>query len=408
MKITEVETVRAEEYAEFLGVVLKTDDGITGLGETCFGPESVEAYIHESVAPRLLGADPLTIERHAKELPAFYVTHGGTGVSTRAHSAVDIALWDIFGKVCNQPLYQLLGGKVREQAPIYNTCGGYHYGKAEARYRGTSRPAAGEAPGQPGGAEPRGPYEDLDAFLHRADELAMDLLSQGIPAMKIWPFDDVARANGGQHISAQELRHCLEPFEKVRASAGDSMDIMVELHGLWEATPAIKICRALADYSPYWVEDAIKLDSGDALARLRDGTDVQFAFGETLAGIHAYKRLFDSGAADVVMFDFGWGGGISESRRVAALAEAYGLPIAPHDCVGPVALAVGAHFSVATKNVMIQETVRAYYTDWYREIVTGLPTIDGGQISPPPAPGIGTELRAEFLSRPDVHVRVSR
>ncbi|HTT88023.1 MAG TPA: mandelate racemase/muconate lactonizing enzyme family protein [Acidimicrobiales bacterium] len=408
MKITEVETVRSEEHAEFLGVVLKTDDGVTGLGETCFGPESVEAYIHESVAPRLLGTDPLTIERHAKELPSFYVTHGGTGVSTRAHSAVDIALWDIFGKVCNQPLYQLLGGKVREQAPIYNTCGGYHYGKAEARYRGTSRPAAGETPGQPGRAEPRGPYEDLDAFLHRAGELALDLLSQGIPAMKIWPFDDVARANEGQHISARELRNCLEPFEKIRASAGDSMDIMVELHGLWEATAAIKICRALADYSPYWVEDAIKLDSEDALARLRDGTDVQFAFGETLAGIHAYKRLFDSGAADVVMYDFGWGGGISESRRVAALAEAYGLPIAPHDCVGPVALAVGAHFSVATKNVFIQETVRAYYTDWYLEIVSGLPTIDRGQIAPPPAPGIGTGLRAEFLARPDVHVRVSR
>ncbi len=403
MKIIEVQTVRAEEYAEFLALLVKTDDGLTGLGETCFGPESVEAYIHESVAPRLLGSDPLAIERHAKDLPSFYVTHGGTGVSTRAHSAVDIALWDLFGKVCGQPLYQLLGGKVREQATIYNTCGGYHYGKAEARHRGTSRPLAG-APAAPA---TRGPYEDLDAFLHRADELALDLLGEGIEAMKIWPFDEVARANGGQYISASEMKSCLEPFDKIRSAAGDRMEIMVELHGLWEATPAIKICRALADYSPYWVEDAIKLDSEDALARLRDATDVPFAFGETLAGVHAYKRLFDSGAPDVVMFDFCWGGGVSESRRVAALAEAYGLPIAPHDCVGPVALAVGAHFSVAAKNALIQETVRAYYTDWYREIVVGLPSIDRGRISPPPTPGVGTELRPEFLSRPDVHVRVS-
>ena len=82
MKIVEVQTVRCEEYAEFIGVQVKTDNGLSGLGETCFGPESVEAYVHESVAPRLLGQDPLTIERHAKELPAFYVTHGGTGVST--------------------------------------------------------------------------------------------------------------------------------------------------------------------------------------------------------------------------------------------------------------------------------------------------------------------------------------
>jgi galactonate dehydratase len=405
MRIIEVQTVRAEEYAEFLAVLLKTDDGQSGLGETCFGPESVEAYIHESVAPRLLGTDPLTIERHAKDLPSYYLTHGGTGVSTRAHSAIDIALWDLFGKVCDQPLYQLLGGKVREKARIYNTCGGYHYGKAEARYRGTSRPVT---PASANAASaPRGPYEDLDAFVHRADELALDLLSQGVTAMKLWPFDEVARANGGQYISAGELRNCLEPLEKIRSAAGDQMEVMVELHGLWEVAPAIKISRALADFSPYWVEDAIKLDSQDALARLRDATDVPFAFGETLAGVHAYKRLFDSGAADVVMFDFCWGGGVSEGRRVAALAEAYGLPIAPHDCVGPVALAVGAHFSIATKNALIQETVRAYYTDWYREIVVGLPAIDRGQISPSPAPGIGTELRPEFVSRPDVHVRVS-
>jgi L-alanine-DL-glutamate epimerase-like enolase superfamily enzyme len=154
MKITEVQTVRVEDYAEFIAVVVKTDSGVAGLGETCFGPESVESYIHESVAPRLLGRDPLQIERHAKDLPAFYVTHGGTGVSARAHSAVDIALWDILGKVCQQPLYQLLGGKVRESAPVYNTCGGYRYGQAEARFRGTSRPPVGAAdtPPPPQGA----------------------------------------------------------------------------------------------------------------------------------------------------------------------------------------------------------------------------------------------------------------
>jgi L-alanine-DL-glutamate epimerase-like enolase superfamily enzyme len=406
MKITEVQTVRVEDHAEFIAVLVKTDSGIVGLGETCFGPESVEAYIHESVAPRLMGQDPLLIEKHAKDLPAFYVTHGGTGVSTRAHSAVDIALWDILGKVTQQPLYQLLGGKVRDSAPIYNTCGGYHYGKAEARFRGTSRPAGA---GEGGGAEPaaKGPYEDLEAFLYRADELAVSLLDMGITAMKIWPFDDVARANGGHHISAAELAKCLAPLEKIRGAVGDRMDVMIELHGLWRATPAIRICQALAEYSPYWVEDAIKLDSEDAVARLRASTDVRFAFGETLAGVHAYKRLFDTGAADIVMFDFGWGGGISESRRLSALAEAYGVPIAPHDCVGPVALAVGAHFSVATDGVLTQETVRAYYTDWYLDLVTGLPSIGAGRITPPATPGLGVELRPDLLSRPGTHTRTT-
>jgi L-alanine-DL-glutamate epimerase-like enolase superfamily enzyme len=236
----------------------------------------------------------------------------------------------------------------------------------------------------------------------------VDLLEMGVTAMKIWPFDDVARANEGHYLSAAELKKCLEPLEKIRAAVGDRMDVMIELHGLWRPTPAIRICQALADYSPYWVEDAIKLDSEDALARLRDATDVPFAFGETLSGVHAYKRLFDSGAADVVMFDFGWGGGISESRRVAALAEAYGLPVAPHDCVGPVALAVGAHFSVATDAVLTQETVRAYYTDWYLDLVTGLPSISAGRITPPAAPGLGVELQPDLLSRPGTHTRISQ
>ncbi|MCU1493653.1 MAG: dgoA [Acidimicrobiaceae bacterium] len=408
MKIVGVETIRLEELPEFTAVRVHTDDGVVGLGETCFGPEAVEAYIHESVAGRLIGQNPLAIERHAKELPGFYVTHGGTGVSTRAHSAIDIALWDILGKVSGQPLYQLLGGPFRDSAPIYNTCAGYRYGRAEAQYRGTSRPPSlDEGLGDTGVAS-RGPYEDLDAFQHRAGELAESLLAEGITAMKIWPFDEVARSGGGRHISLEDLGRCLEPFDKIRSTVGDRMEIMVELHGLWDPVPAIRICQALEDYRPYWVEDPIELDSFEALARIRDATDVRFALGETLGSQPYYKRLFDSGCVDVVMFDFGWGGGISEARRVAGLAEAYGLPIAPHDCVGPVALCVGAHFSIATPNVLIQETVRAYYTDWYRDVVTELPIIEGGRITPPDRPGIGVELLPDLTSRSDAHVRITR
>ncbi len=405
MKIVAVETVRVDAFAEFTAVRIHTDEGVVGLGETCFGPAAVEAYVHESVAGRLLGKDPLAIERHAKDLPAFYVTHGATGVSTRAHSAVDIALWDILGKVTGQPLYQLIGGRFRESAPIYNTCGGYHYGKAEAKYRGTSRDGLG------GAAEPRpvkGPYEDLEAFQHHADELAESLLAQGITAMKMWPFDEVARANGGQSISLPELEQCLEPFEKIRDAVGDRIDVMVELHGLWQPHPAARICRALEDYQPDWVEDAIELDGFDGLRRLRAATSVPLAFGETLGNQHEFKQLFDTGAVDVVLFDFGWSGGVSEAMRVAALAAAYNLPLAPHDCVGPIALCVGAHLSAAVANVMIQETVRAFYTDWYLEVVTALPTIGGGRIAPSSAPGIGAELLPGLDERPDAHVRVTR
>jgi L-alanine-DL-glutamate epimerase-like enolase superfamily enzyme len=405
MKITGIETVRVDQFPEFTGLLVHTDEGVTGLGETCFGPEAVEAYVHESVAGRLLGKDPLAIERHAKDLPGFYVTHGGTGVSTRAHSAVDIALWDILGKVCGQPLYQLIGGRFRETAPIYNTCGGYAYGRKELQYRGTSRTPAAASPVD---EAPRGPYEDLEAFQNRADELALSLLDEGIAAMKIWPFDELARPTGGREISLEDLKKGLEPFEKIRSAVGDRMEIMVELHGLWLTLPSTRICRALEDYRPYWVEDAIELDSFEALSRLREATSVRFAFGETMGNKFDFKRLFDTGAVDVVLFDFGWSGGISEALRVAALAETYGIPVAPHDCVGPVALCTGAHFSVSTSNVLIQETVRAYYTDWYKEIVTQLPIIGSGRIAPREAPGLGVELLPGLLSRPDAHVRLSQ
>lgn len=409
MKIVAVETIRVEAYPEFTALRVHTDEGVTGLGETCFGPEAVEAYVHESVAGRLIGTDPLAIERHAKELPSFYVTHGGTGVSTRAHSAVNIALWDILGKVCGQPLYQLIGGQFRESAPVYNTCAGYRYGRGEAKARGTSRSVAvaDDGEGASGAATADRPFEDLDAFLHRADELAMSLLDQGVTAMKIWPFDELAKANGGREISLLDLGRGLEPLGKIRSAVGDQMEVMVELHGLWQAGPAARICRALEDYCPYWVEDPIKLDSLEALSRLRQATAVPFAFGETLGNHHDFKALFDTGAVDIVLFDFGWSGGISEGLRVAALAAAYGLPLAPHDCVGPVALCVGAHFSVSVANVLMQETVRAYYTDWYREVVTGLPVIGGGRITPSDRPGLGVELLAGLESRPDAHVRTT-
>lgn len=400
-----METVRVDAYPEFTAVLVHTDEGLTGLGETCFGPEAIEAYIHESVAGRLIGKDPLAIERHAKDLPAFYVTHGGTGVSTRAHSAVNIALWDILGKFCGQPLYQLIGGRTRATAPIYNTCGGYRYGRREQQYRGTSRPSSNGVAHED---MPIGPYEDLVAFQQRAGELALSLLDEGITAMKIWPFDELARDNGGAEITLEGLKSALEPLEKVRAAVGNRMEIMVELHGLWQVLPAMRICRALEDYTPYWVEDAIELDSFDALGRLRAATSVPLAFGETIGSQPDFKKLFDTGAVDVALFDFGWSGGISEALRVASLAEAYGIPLAPHDCVGPVALRVGAHFSVSAPNVVIQETVRAYYTDWYKEIVDGLPQISRGQIAPSESPGLGVELLAGLSARPDAHVRVTR
>ena len=117
------------------------------------------------------------------------------------------------------------------------------------------------------------PYEDLDAFLHRAGELALSLREQGITGMKIWPFDPYAEASGGHDISAGDLDRALEPFRQIRAAVGLEMDIMVELHGLWNLPTARRIARALEEFEPYWFEDPLRSDNLDALATFAAGTD---------------------------------------------------------------------------------------------------------------------------------------
>src|SRR5919199_3124477 len=126
MRITAIDTLRLHDFPNLLFVEVHTDEGLTGLGETFFGAQAVEAYIHETVAPHLLGKPALQIDRYARELYG-YLGFRSTGAETRGNSAIDIALWDLFGKATGQPLYQLLGGRTRETVRTYNTCAGYRY-----------------------------------------------------------------------------------------------------------------------------------------------------------------------------------------------------------------------------------------------------------------------------------------
>ena len=394
MKITAVETIRLDEFANVLWVRVHTDDGLVGLGETFFGAGAVASYIHESAAPYLLGKDPLQIDRHAKGLTG-YLGWRSTGVESRGNSAIDIALWDLFGKATGQPVYQLLGGLCRDRIRIYNTCAGYRYIR--------DRPVT--TTDNWGLNQPdEGPYEDLDGFLHRADELALSLLDQGITGMKIWPFDYAAEASGGSYISAAELDRALEPFGKIRDAVGDKMDIMVELHSLWNLPTAKRIARAVEPFDPFWYEDPVRMDNLDAVAEFGRSTDVPLCASETLAGRAAFRDLIETGVVGVVMPDLSWCGGLSEGRKIASLAETWHLPIAPHDCSGPVVLMASIHLSLNAPNGLIQETVRAFYTGWYRELVTNLPVIQDGHILPPEGAGLGTELLPEVAARADATV----
>ena len=398
MKVTRIETIRLDEFSNILFVRVHTNEGLIGLGETFYGSRAVESYLHETVAPYLLGQDPLEIERHTRGLYG-YVGYRSSGVEMRGNSAIDIALWDLFGKATGLPLYQLLGGKVRDALRIYNTCAGYRYVR--------SQPRQAVANWGIGGTVDEGPYEDLEAFLHHADELALSLLDQGITGMKIWPFDPYAEQSNGHYISTPDLNLALEPFRKIRDAVGDRMDVMVEFHSLWDLPMAQKIAHALEEFDPFWFEDPLKADNIDVLAEFAQTTRVPVAVSETLATRWSFREVLDRGAAGIVMVDLSWSGGISEARKIANLAEAWQRPVMFHDCTGPVVLSASTHLAMHAPNALIQETVRAFTTGWYGELVTELPPIANGQIRPLEKPGHGIELLPDLPARPDAHVVIS-
>ncbi|WP_148255392.1 mandelate racemase/muconate lactonizing enzyme family protein [Aidingimonas lacisalsi] len=397
MKITSIETIIAREFENVLWVRIHTDAGPIGLGETFYGAGSVAAHIHDTLSPRLLGRNPLNIEALHREMTALPLAHASTGAESRAVSAIDIALWDLLGKVCDQPVHQLLGGLCRPKLKIYNTCAGYGY----VRNRDI-RPVNNWNIGAQ-----EGPFEDLDAFMTDAGELAENLLESGISAMKIWPFDPIAQATGGLDINAEQMKRALTPFEQIRHRVGDAMDIMVEFHSQWNLTTAKRIARALEPYDPYWFEDPIKMTSTAALGEYARSTSVPVCGSETLGSRWPYKEMLDKDALGIVMVDLCWTGGLTEGRKIAALAETYHKPFAPHDCIGPIGFAAAIHMSFSQPNTLIQESVRAFYRGWYQELVTNVPNIENGYVYPMEGPGLGVELLPAVFERSDLIVRRS-
>ncbi len=226
--------------------------------------------------------------------------------------------------------------------------------------------------------------------------------------MKIWPFDNAAVASGGQSISPTALREATEPIRKIRAAVGDRMDIMVEFHAQWQAEPMREIAVSLEEYHPLWYEDPIKATSITELAKLADATSVPIAISETVAGRERFREFLDARALDVLIFDVGCDyGGITEARKIADLADAYAIPVAPHDCTGPLLLAASSHLAVHLPNAIIQEQVRAFLYGWYAQVTTDLPQVVDGYMIAPTGPGLGTLLRPEMWTRPDAVVRVS-
>ena len=397
--ITRIETFRNPEYPLIVWARIHSSDGFVGLGETSFTPDAVETSIHSEIASYLLGEDPNRLDIHWERMSRRFKTQRGRGVDSSSVSAIDMALWDLYAKRVNQPLYQVLGGLSRDRIRVYNTCAGYSYGvKSKAK--------GGWKAGQID-YDPDRPYEDYHAFMTDAGALADDLMSQGFTAMKIWPFDGYSNETNGQFISLAELEEGTEPFIKIREKVGNKMDVMVEMHAIWNLSSAKRIAKSVEPTNPFWFEDPVPMDNIDTLAQFRQSTHIATTASEQVASRWAFREMFEKQAMTICMFDISWVGGISEAKRIASMAHAYAMPIAPHDCVGPVTLMFSVHLSLNAPNALIQETVRAYNATWYKEIVTELPKIENGYVYAPEGIGTGTELLESFLSDPQTTLQAS-
>jgi galactonate dehydratase len=385
VKITEVRTYNHEDFPNLIQVEVCTDEGITGTGESYYFGSSIASFIEEFLGPAIVGENPLDHEAIAQKMYT-YVGYNGSGIETRGRSAIDIAIWDIKAQSVNQPLYQYLGGKPGKDIEFYNTCAGRGY----MRKSNQSRKSWGID-------QDSDELEDLKAFLTNADDLAENLLSEGITGMKIWPLDIYAEKNNGQDISKEDLHAGLEPFRKIRERVGKKMEIMLELHGLWSPVAAKKIFDAVKEFDLFWVEDPIYPDLVDELSILRGQGMPRIAHGETIASQTRVNQLCDRGLIDVLTLDLGWCGGYTQGLKMVEKTKETGVKIAPHDCTGPIGLIAGLHLSLASENALIQETVRASLRTWYPHVVTNLPTLSGNRISLGQQSGLGTSLQKDFI-----------
>ena len=394
-KIIAIETVIPSQVMPNLTLVrIHTEDGLIGCGETYYTPHAIEALIHDWMGERLLGAEALAIEGHWRFLYERCSAFGQLGAEMRALSAIDVALWDILGQASDQPVYRLLGGPVREDIPIYNTCGGPSYGALTGA--DTTLP---KHPGWPGYGDVGnpGPLQDNWSSLNAAGDLAEELVAEGIAGMKVWPFDRFAHQSGGLRISWEDVEQGMKPLREIRDRVGMQIEIMIEGHAFFQLPAALRLAEALREIRPLWLEDVLRVDNIATLADFRRRSGLPIAASEMFLSRSEYLQLLQQQAADYVMIDPTWCGGISESIRIAHLAQTFNVPVTMHDCTGPITLFAGMHIAAASSNVVFQETVRAHIRSFYAQLVEAGPVINSGRAKLPEGPGLGVRLRDELF-----------
>ncbi|MGH7128011.1 MAG: mandelate racemase/muconate lactonizing enzyme family protein, partial [Planctomycetaceae bacterium] len=378
-RITAVETVIPDDLMPGLLLLrVHTDAGtvdgepVVGHGETYYMPHAVAAAIHDWMARRLLGADACAIESHWRFLSGRCTAFGGQGVELRAISAIDLALWDVLGQLCRQPIWRLLGGPVRDAVLVYNSCGGPSYGRRPSGDLDSQGWPGHGLLGQPG------PLEDNWASIHTPGDLAEELLAEGYAGMKLWSFDRVFHRSGGERISWEDVEEGVRPFRAIRERVGLKMEVMLDGHGFFALPAALRIAEAMREIKPLWLEDVIRPDCVETIADFRARAGVPVAVSEMLTAPEQIRLVLERRAADYVMIDPTWAGGISGTRRIAEAAALYNVPALMHDCTGPLTLFSGLHVAGAVPSVAMQETVRAHVRTLYSSLIDENVVIERG------------------------------
>lgn len=396
MKITKIETARIPSMGGLLACRVHTDEGIVGHGETWYLPAAVESIIHDWMCQRLMGADPFDIEGHWRFIYERAANFGARGAELRAISTIDVALWDIKGKALNLPVWQLLGGKTQEGVRLYNSIG---YGKQQPTQ-------FGRWPGY-GQMGEEAPLNDYWRAVHDPEGLARELVEEGIGGVKLWTLDFAAhKLNGNVYVSHTDIEEGLKPFRAIREAVGNKLELILDGHGFFQLPVAIRIAEAMREVKPLCLEDVIRPDCIDTIRDFRDRAGVPLAVSEMMIGMEDYRLVLEKRAADYIMIDPTWVGGISQTLKITDLAQAYNVPVMMHDCTGPFTLLAGIHVGIARGNVAWQETVRKNLRITYPDLVTSAIEAENGRCLTPTNPGIGTEWQDKIFADPEL-VRVT-
>ncbi len=355
MKITNVTAIPASsaprgQARNYVFVKVETDEGITGWGEATAGPLAVATMVDE-FGEVLIGQDPSRIEQHWQTLYHHFHVRGGV-VQLSAISGIEIALWDIKGQALGVPVYELLGGKMREKIWCY------------------------------------GRWDGLTPEL--AVENALRHTEQGLTALKGDPFD-----HRGLFIPIEAERIAIQKLAAVREAVGDDVELLVEVHGRLAPADAIRIGNAMEPYRPFVYEEPVPPQNLDALARVAEAVNIPLATGERHLTKWDYTDLLSRQIVKMIQPDIVQAGGILELKKIAAMAEAHYVGFQPHNPYGPFCTIASLHVDACTPNFMIQE---GGIHPWFQDATIGdFPQQKDGYLPLPTTPGLGVSMNEDWL-----------